>query len=156
MQVNSMARLHTHKRGRSGSIRPSHKKAPSWVPYPPEWVENKVVELARQGTPQSLIGVILRDKYGIPLVKLVTGKSITQILKEHDLASSVPEDLANLIRRALNLRKHLSIHKKDLHSKRGLQLIEAKIHRLVKYYRRVGVLPADWKYKPETAHLLIR
>lgn len=150
-----MARLHAHKRGKSGSIRP-HKKAPAWIPYPNEWVINKIIELARRGTPASLIGVILRDKYGIPLVKQVVGKSITQILKENKLAPSIPEDLANLIRRAVNLRKHLAIHKKDLHSKRGLQSIEAKIHRLSKYYRRTGVLPSNWKYRPETAHLLIK
>lgn len=76
-------------------------------------------------------------------------------MKEHGLYPKVPEDLLNLMRRAVNLRKHLEQHPKDLHSKRGLQLIESKIRRLVKYYKSKGVLPADWRYTPETARLLV-
>ena len=60
-----------------------------------------------------------------------------------------PEDLKALIKKALNLRKHLEVHKKDKHNMRGLQLIEAKIWRLSNYYKEKGVLPADWKYDPE-------
>ncbi|HIQ50834.1 MAG TPA: 30S ribosomal protein S15, partial [Nautiliaceae bacterium] len=49
----------------------------------------------------------------------------------------------------------LENHPKDLHSKRGLQLIESKIKRLVKYYKRKKVLPENWKYTPEIAKLLV-
>ena len=96
-----------------------------------------------------MIGIILRDQYGIPLVKQVTGKKIVQILREHGLEPEIPEDLANLIRRAIRVRRHLEEHPKDYHSKRGLQLIESKIRRLEKYYKREGVLPPDWRYEPE-------
>ncbi|MGQ4833489.1 MAG: 30S ribosomal protein S15 [Candidatus Asgardarchaeia archaeon] len=151
-----MARIHRSKRGKSSSTRPPRKDPPEWFDKDPQWVIDKVVELARQGYSQSMIGIILRDQYGVPLVKQVTGKSIKKILEENNLAPKVPEDLANLIRHAIKVRKHLEVHKKDLHSKRGLQIIESKIHRLSKYYKRKGVLPPDWKYKPETAHLLLR
>ena len=96
-----------------------------------------------------MIGIILRDQYGVPLVKMVTGKKVVQILREHGLAPEIPEDLYNLIKRALRVRRHLEEHPKDYHSKRGLQLIESKIRRLAKYYKREGVLPPDWEYKPE-------
>jgi len=137
------------KKGKSHSTRPARRTPPSWVKYAPEEVENLVVTLARRGYPPSMIGIILRDQYGIPLVKQITGKKICQILKEHGLAPQIPEDLANLIKRAIKIRKHLEEHPKDLHSKRGLQLVEAKIARLVKYYKREGVLPPDWEYKIE-------
>ncbi len=138
-----------HKKGRSSSTRPVSKTAPPWVQYTPEEVEQLVVELARRGFGPSMIGIILRDQYGIPLVKAITGKKITQILEEHGLAPKIPEDLMCLIRRAVRIRKHLEEHPKDMSAKRGLILVESKIHRLVKYYKRVGKLPPDFEYKPE-------
>ncbi|GAG86575.1 unnamed protein product, partial [marine sediment metagenome] len=80
-----MARMHSRKKGKSGSTRPARREKPVWVELSSEEVVNEVVKLARKGVSQSLIGVVLRDSYGIPLVKVVTGKSINQILKEHDI-----------------------------------------------------------------------
>jgi small subunit ribosomal protein S15 len=128
--------------------------APSWVPYTQEEVEQLIIELARRGFPPSMIGIILRDQYGIPSVKAILGKSITDVLQEHGLAPQIPEDLMNLIRRAVKIRKHLEEHPKDLSAKRGLILVESKIHRLVKYYKRVGKLPPDFVYKPEAFSML--
>ncbi|MHA1721623.1 MAG: 30S ribosomal protein S15 [Candidatus Baldrarchaeia archaeon] len=151
-----MARMHARKKGKSSSTRPPRRTSPEWVKYSPQEVEDLVVKLAREGNPPSIIGIILRDQYGIPLVKQIVGKSITKILEENNLSLPLPEDLLNLIRRAVNLRKHLEEHPKDLHSKRGLQLIESKIHRLAKYYKRVKKLPPDWKYDPKKAEILVR
>ncbi len=144
------------EKGKSHSTRPIESSALKWVKQSPEEIESLVVELAKKGIPPSQIGIILRDQYGIPLVKAVTGKSILQILKEHGVAPEIPEDLMNLISRALRIRRHLEEHPKDLHSKRGLQLIESKIHRLSKYYKSRGVLPPNWKYSPELASVLLR
>ena len=150
-----MARMHARRRGASGSKKPLRTEPPKWITMTPEEVEQKVVELAKKGYQSAMIGLILRDTYGIPDVKLITGKSISKIMKEHNVYPEVPEDLLNLMRRAVNLRNHLENHPKDLHSKRGLQLIESKIKRLVKYYKRRKVLPENWKYTPETAKLLV-
>ncbi|HDJ89374.1 MAG TPA: 30S ribosomal protein S15 [Thermoprotei archaeon] len=136
------------EKGKSHSTRPLRTGAPPWLKYSPEEVETLVINLARKGYPPSMIGIILRDQYGIPLVKQVTGKKITAILREHGLEPEIPEDLNNLIKRAINIRKHLEEHPKDLHSKRGLQLVEAKIRRLEKYYKRINRLPKNWHYKP--------
>ncbi|AIF69180.1 30S ribosomal protein S15 [Palaeococcus pacificus DY20341] len=151
-----MVRLHTYKRGKSGSKRPPRTAPPTWVEYTAEEVENLVIQFAKQGYSSAMIGTVLRDQYGIPSVRLITGKRITKILEENGLAPQIPEDLMFLIRKAVNLRRHLEEHPKDLHSARGLQLIESKIRRLVKYYRRTGKLPAKWRYDPETAKLLVR
>ena len=36
---------------------------------------------------------------------------------------------------------------------RSLELIEAKIYRLSKYYKKIGILPQDFKYSAVVAQL---
>jgi len=141
------------EKGKSHSTRPVSKRPPNWCKYQPEEVEALVIKLAKEGHPPSRIGTILRDQYAIPLVKSITGKTITQILKEAGIAPSTPEDLEELLKKAARLSTHLEKNKKDLHNKRALQLIEAKIHKLARYYKREGVLPPNWKYEPKIASI---
>jgi small subunit ribosomal protein S15 len=158
LEVVSMARMHTRRKGQSGSKRPSTLRVPDWMEKDKDaqWVEAQVVELAKAGNTPSMIGKILRDQYGIPLVRVITNKRVMDILRENDLERRVPEDLRNMIAKAVTIRRHLEENKKDFVSKRGLQLVESKIHRLSKYYRRKKVLPADWKYSPDQAAVLLR
>jgi small subunit ribosomal protein S15 len=148
--------MHARKKGKSGSTPPTSKVPANWVTAKPEDVETLVVELAKKGYSQAQIGLVLRDQYGIPSVKAITGKKIRQILKEHGLASDIPEDLMNLIRRAVRIRKHLETHRKDMANKVALILVESKIRRLADYYKRKGELPANWKYSPDKAAALVR
>jgi small subunit ribosomal protein S15 len=141
------------EKGKSHQIRPVSKRPPSWCKYQPEEVEALVIKLAKEGNPPSQIGTILRDQYAIPLVKPITGKTITKILKDAGLASAMPEDLANMLKKAESLAVHLERNKKDLHNKRALQILEAKIHKLSRYYKREGVLPPTWKYEPKIASI---
>jgi len=141
------------EKGKSHSIRPVSKRPPSWCKYQPEEVEALVVKLAKEGNAPSRIGTILRDQYAIPLVKPITGKTITKILKDAELKPAMPEDLGNLVRKAESLGAHLEKNKRDVHNKRALQVIEAKIHKLSRYYKRKGVLPSNWKYEPRIASL---
>ena len=78
-----------------------------------------------------------------------------KILKDQKLAPDIPEDITNLVKRAITARKHFENNKKDMVTKRGIQLIESKIRRLAKYYKNTGKLPKDWKYDPEKARLLV-
>lgn len=142
-------------KGQSHSTRPARPTVPAWIVYTPEEIESIIEELARKGYGPSMIGIILRDQFGIPLVKPLLGKTITDVLRERGVAPPLPEDLMTLIRKAVNLRRHLSEHPKDVHAKKGLLDLESKIRRLVKYYKRRGVLPPDWKYSPERAKLLV-
>lgn len=153
-----MARMHTRRKGQSGSRRPSTLRIPEWMEKEKDaqWVENQVVELAKAGNTPSMIGMILRDQYGVPLARVISGKRIMNIIRENGLERQVPEDLRNLIAKALRIRRHLEENKRDFVSKRGLQLIESKIHRLSKYYRKKRVLAADWKYSPDQAAVLLR
>lgn len=129
---------------------------PDWIEYSTEEIEELILKLTKEGNSTSKIGVILRDQYGIPDVKTVTGMKITQILENHDQGLEYPEDLMNLIRKAVNVRDHLEENPKDLHTRRGLQLMESRIRRLVKYYVREGVLPQGWRYEPKKAALLVK
>ncbi len=136
------------ERGSSHSKRPLSHRSPSWCRYTAEEVEALVIKLAREGNPQSKIGVILRDQYGIPLVKTITGKGISDILKENNLSPSIPEDLDVLLRKAAQLRAHLNRHRSDAYNRRAVQVTESKIHSLSNYYKSKGILPEDWKYAP--------
>ncbi|MCD6464660.1 30S ribosomal protein S15 [Candidatus Woesearchaeota archaeon] len=150
-----MARLYSHKKGKSRSTKPAVKKKPVWMQYSAREVELLVVKLAKEGLTPSKIGIKLRDVYGIPDVKVITGKSITKILAEKQLLPELPEDLAELLKKAVRVKQHLDNNKHDMTAKRGLQLTESKILRLVKYYKRVGKLPKDWKYNLEQVKLLV-
>ena len=150
-----MARLHSRKKGKSGSTRPPRLEKPVWIERSAEEVENLVVKLAKKGYSKSIIGIILRDSYGIPLVKIVSGKKISQILEENEIEFSLPEDLTNLVKKALNIRKHLESNHKDLDGKKGLQRTESKIYRLIKYYKNTKVLPESFKYDPEKIRTLV-
>jgi len=150
-----MARMHSRKKGKSSSTRPARLEKPVWVELSPGEVENEVVKLARRGHSKSMIGTIMRDSRGVPLVKIVAGKKVSQILESNDIKEPLPEDLSNLVRRALNIRKHLENNHKDLETKKGLNRTEAKIYRLIKYYKKKKVLAADFKYDPEKIRTLV-
>jgi small subunit ribosomal protein S15 len=121
-----------------------------------EEVENLVVKLGKEGVALSRIGLILRDQYAVPSVKKTTGKSVKQILDAHGIKPELPEDLARLITRAVRLYGHIARHPRDLRVRRSIELAEARINKLVNYYKRKGVLPPDWRYERERAALLVR
>jgi len=125
------------------------KRPPTWCKYGPEEVEAFVIKLAKEENPPSKIGVILRDQYGIPLVKPIVGKSIKEIIMDGGIEVPVPEDLNNLLQKASSISRHLNKNRADVLNRRSLQLIVSRIRRLAKYYRRTGTLPKDWKYTPQ-------
>lgn len=151
-----MAKIHSKRKGKSKSVRPPVKKSPEWCNRTHDEVESLIIKYARTGETASKIGIILRDQHGIPLSKTITNKTVSQILREKGLAPQIPEDLGNLTKRAQILKSHLEEHPKDLHSKRGLQLIESKIHRLTRYYQKKNLIPQDWKYKRSDTGIVIK
>jgi small subunit ribosomal protein S15 len=150
-----MARIHARKKGKSSATRPYRSQQPGWVAIKPKEIERMVLKLADDGYSSSMIGIKLRDQYGVPSVKLSTGKSILRILAEHKRAPKLPEDLRNLMKRAVNIGEHLQENPKDTHNRRALGLTEAKIRRLMRYYKAKGTLPEDWEYSIQTAKLLV-
>jgi small subunit ribosomal protein S15 len=151
-----MAKMHSGKKGKSGSKRPANKVVPDWVEYSQAEVEELVAKMAKEGLPSALIGQKLRDSYGIPGVKNITNKSITEIMKDSGVKLEYPEDMLNLITKATRMRRHLAKNRPDVHNKTKLIHVESKIKRLVKYYKSSGKLPSDWSYDPEKAALLVK
>jgi small subunit ribosomal protein S15 len=150
-----MARMHSRKKGASRSRPPTVEKVPDWSDVSKEELEKLVIKLHDSGLPSTKIGLTLRDQYGVPSVKLVLGKNMNRFLKEKSSLPEIPEDLSNLMRHSLQVRKHLKTNVKDVHNKRALQLMENKIRRLVKYYHDSGRLALSWEYRPETVEMLV-
>jgi small subunit ribosomal protein S15 len=150
-----MARMYSRKRGQATSHKPVDKTVPEWVSYKPAEVEQLIVKLARQGKPSSEIGLILRDSYGIPSVKAILSKKVGQVIKEKDLAKKLPEEIVNLIQRHIILMKHTKENNHDMVAKRGMQLTEAKIKRLVKYHKTKGSMEEKWIYDKTKAKLYV-
>ena len=153
-----MARMHSRRRGSSGSDRPTAEEPPEWSEVDEETIEERVVELAEEGHDPSQIGRKLRDEgvQGVPVpdVKLATDKKVTEILEENGATDDFPEDLRNLMERAIRLRDHMERNPGDAQNKRALQNTESKIRRLVDYYRG-GKLDAEFTYEYDEARELL-
>ncbi|OLC84981.1 MAG: 30S ribosomal protein S15 [Thaumarchaeota archaeon 13_1_40CM_3_50_5] len=148
-----MARIHVHTHGKSHSTRPTPKSSPSWLTLSRDQVSSVIVRLSNDGLSPSEIGVRLRDEHGIPLVKPVLGKNLSEVLAENKINPDMPEDLDKLVKKALGLQKHLKVHNSDHRNVRSLELIEAKIHRLSKYYKSTSKIAKNWKYAAVIAQL---
>ena len=148
-----MGRLHTHNHGKAHSIRPIESKFSSWVKQDTKEIEDLVIKYSKDGYTPSQIGIKLRDQHAIPLVKPIINKTISDILDQNDLKSEIPEDLNNIVIKAVGLQKHLKSNKNDRRNIRSLELIEAKVHRLSVYYKKIGRIPKNWKYKSVIAQL---
>ena len=153
-----MARMHTRRRGKSGSTRPVHTTLPKWSNVKSKEIEKEIVKLSKDGYAPSEIGLKLRDEgisgVPVPSVKLATGKKITKILSDNQESPSLPEDLTNLMQKSIRLHEHISENPKDNQNKRSLHNTEAKIRRLVNYYRR-HKLDEDFTYNQENARKLL-
>ena len=68
--------------GISASALPYKRKAPLWSTMTPKSIVLMIVKYAKKGMTPSQIGVALRDQYGIPQVRFITGKKILRILKK--------------------------------------------------------------------------
>ncbi len=148
-----MGRLHTHNHGKSHSTRPITLKKPSWITQTPKEIEEIITKYGKEGLTPSQIGIKLRDQHAIPLAKPIINKGITQVLDENNLKSELPEDLASIVNKSVGLQKHLKTNKSDRRNVRSLELIEAKVHRLSVYYKKIGRIPKNWKYKSVVAQL---
>ena len=151
-----MARIYSRKKGKHGSKKPAVRKPKRWAKLKKKEIEKIVIELAKERKTSASIGLLLRDKYGVPDIKSVTGKTVSQIMKENKVYPDLPEDMMSLLRKAVHLHEHLEKHKPDKHSKKGLENLESKIRRLGKYYVRKGNMPKGWKYSYEQAKLIVQ
>jgi small subunit ribosomal protein S15 len=150
--------MHTRRRGSSDSDKPVTDEPPEWSDVDEDAIEDRVVELAEQDHTPSEIGLKLRDEgvkgTPVPDVKLATGKKVTEILDENDATADLPEDLRNLMKRAVRLRDHMDANPQDAQNKRALQNNLSKVRRLVDYYRG-DELDEDFTYSYDAAKELL-
>jgi len=92
----------------------------------PADVEKKILELANAGHTPEKIGLILRDKHGIPKARMY-GKSIGTILKEHNLYKD--SENAHISAKVENLKGHFEKNKHDYSAKRSLMTNTARLYR---------------------------
>ena len=151
-----MARMYARRKGKSGSKKVVRNKIPEWQMSNDKETIKTILNLAKETDKKPEIGAILRDTYGVLSIELTTNKKLKKILEENNMKEEYPEDLMNLFKKAIKLRKHIVKNKKDYHNKRSLPLTESKIRRLGKYYIKKKKIPANWKYKPEEVELIIR
>ena len=150
-----MARMYAHKRGKSGSTKVHGEELPEWSNTDKDAIEELIDSLHQEGHSNADIGTILRDQHAVPDIRRVIGMRIGAYLSGKGIDSTYPEDMMNLMRKAVSIIDHLSSNRKDLHNRRALELTESKIRRLAKYYQSHGRLAADWKYKRDQARLMV-
>lgn len=151
-----MARIYSRKKGAHGSKKPPIKVVPNWLKYKDTDIEEIVERLAKEKKSSAVVGTILRDQYGIPDSRLVTKKSVSVIMREKKLYPNMPEDLMSLFKKAVMLREHMGNNKKDKKALKGLEHLESKIRRLVRYYAREGKVPEGFQYDPEKVKLIVQ
>jgi small subunit ribosomal protein S15 len=150
-----MSRIHSGHKGRAGSHRPYPLAKPEWVTASSEEVTAQAVQLAKGGMTQALVGQTLRDSYAVPLSRAITGKRLAALLSDNGVKPEIPDDLQALLKRVVHLQRHLQTHPKDLSNRRGLSLMESRIRRLARYYRRQRRLPESWRYSAAGAALQV-
>lgn len=139
----------------SRSTVPYRRSIPNWLKITPDEVVDMIIKMARKGKRPSEIGVFLRDWHGVGNVSWLTGNKILRIMRAKGLAPAIPEDLYNLIKKAVATRKNLERNRRDKHGKYRLVIIESRIHRLARWYKTKRVLPPTFKYESANAYALI-
>ena len=150
-----MSRIHSGRKGRSGSHRPYPSVKPAWVTTSKEEIVEEAVKLAKGGMSSAQVGSTLRDSWGVPSTRLITGERLSVLLRENGVKSDLPEDLQALLKRVVHLQRHLATHPTDLANRRGLTLMESRIRRLARYYRQHRKIPEGWRYSAAGAALQV-
>jgi len=102
-------------------------RKPSWIKMKPAEVEKLVVNLAKEGKSPAEIGLVLRDKHGIPKTK-VFGKKICEILEEKEVEYKDEKFLVD--GHVERLKKHIANNKHDHPASRSLSKKLWVVHKL--------------------------
>ena len=148
--------MHSKKHGKSKSRKPLAEEIGAPKEFDNKQIEDIIINYSKQGVSPSMIGQRLKTEHGIPYVKHYMGKRLTALLEEKGIKATIPADLMDLMKKAVNMNAHIAKNKQDKNNTIRLRRIESKIWRLTKYYIRTGSLPEGWRYDPKQAELLIK
>ncbi len=93
------------------------KSKPSWIKMKPDEMEKIILELAKQGEGPAKIGLILRDKHGVPSSRLI-GKKVTKVLKDKGVKYKTEKDILDV--KVSTLRGHIAKNKHDYSAAKSL------------------------------------
>lgn len=154
-----MAKMHSKKKGKSKSRKPMVSQS-ELGKGTEKLSKDDIAELAagyaRQGMSPALIGERLKRDHEVPYVKLATGERLVKLLQGKGITGEVPQDMRDLMTKAVRMRKHLERNKQDVYGRVRLMRAESKLLRLSRYYVRKGTLPRGWKYDPQKAELIVK
>jgi len=105
---------------------------PVWLKYTKEEVKAIILKLANKGFSSEKIGLILRDSYGIPKVKLY-GMKIKEVLEEKGKFEE--PTLINLRKKVERVEKHYEKHKHDKKAERALGINKSKLKKIEDYLK---------------------
>ena len=106
---------------------------PVWLKYTKDEVEAIILKLADKGLTAEKIGLVLRDQYGIPKVKIYNLK-ISKILKEKNKYQE-PTNI-NLKIKLQKIIDHYKKNKQDKTSERSLIITKAKLKKRDDYQKK--------------------
>ncbi len=122
-----------------------------------EDIEKVIEELTKKGKTNADIGLYVKQNLKIKNIYAFCGEKIIDIQRRLKLKENkLPDDLLDLIKKAVKLLKHRDENKKDNRALRGYQITVSKINRLRNYYIKKGRIPKTWRYSQETAKLLTK
>ncbi len=107
-------------------------KKPVWLKYTEDEVKEIIIKIAEKDPALTAekIGLVLRDNYGIPSVRIYSLK-IGEVLREAGKYKS--PDLENLSKKTEKLEKHISKNKQDKRTGRSLIITRAKLKKVKDY-----------------------
>jgi small subunit ribosomal protein S15 len=122
-----------------------------------EDIEKTIEELTKKGKTNADIGLYIKENLNIKNIHAFCGEKIIDIQRRLKLKENkLPDDLLDLINKAVKLLKHRDKNKKDTRALRGYQITVSKINRLRNYYIKKGTIPKNWRYSEDTAKLLTK
>ncbi|MBR9705477.1 hypothetical protein GOV14_00415 [Candidatus Pacearchaeota archaeon] len=106
---------------------------PVWLKYTKDEVKAIVLKLAEKGFTAEKIGLVLRDQYGIPKVKIFDLK-IKEILEEK--GKFIEPTNKNLKEKLDKVITHYKKNKQDKNAERSLIITKAKLKKREDYQKK--------------------
>ncbi|MEN9625987.1 MAG: hypothetical protein RL557_315 [archaeon] len=114
------------------SIREKGKlEKPVWLKYSEDEVRSIILKLADKGLTAEKIGLVLKDQYGIPKVKLYNFK-IKDVLKDRFQEPTI----LNLQKKVEKITAHNQRYRNDKKAGRAMIITKAKLKKRSEYQER--------------------
>lgn len=106
---------------------------PIWLKYTQDEIKEIILKLTDKGLTAEKIGLVLRDRYGIPKAKIYHLK-ISRILKEKEKFTE--PTLLNLQKKLEKIKEHYKKNKQDKKAERSLMITKAKLKKIKDYLEK--------------------